>query len=88
MLALVIKQLKEQDISMEVTPGAKELLAEKGYDPAFGARPLRRTIQTMIEDPLSEKILQGEFNAGDIVQLDREGDEVVFKGAPVAVAPA
>ncbi|HAZ31811.1 MAG TPA: NDP-hexose 4-ketoreductase [Dehalococcoidia bacterium] len=85
MLFQVQTQLKEKEIGIEVTTEAKELLAEKGFDPTFGARPLRRTIQTMIEDPLSERILQGEFHAGDVVQLEREGDEIVFRSLAVAV---
>jgi len=80
MLAQVGIQLKEQGIGFDVTTEAKELLAEKGFDPTFGARPLRRTIQNMIEDPLSEKILQGEYHDGDTVHLDREGEEMVFTG--------
>ncbi len=89
MLDQVHLQLKEQEFSLEATAEAKELLAEKGFDPTFGARPLRRTIQTMIEDPLSEKILQGEFKAGDTIHLDREGDALVFKAeATVASSPA
>ncbi|MBT4512462.1 MAG: ATP-dependent Clp protease ATP-binding subunit, partial [Chloroflexi bacterium] len=89
MLDQVHLQLKEQEFSLEATAEAKGLLAEKGFDPTFGARPLRRTIQTMIEDPLSEKILQGEFKAGDTIHLDREGDGLVFKAeATVASSPA
>ncbi len=87
MLAQVQKQLKEQDIGFEVDTATKELLAEKGYDPQFGARPLRRTIQTMIEDPLSEKILQGEFGPDDTISLTRGEDEIIFQSVSVA-APA
>ncbi len=87
MIGQVQKQLKEQDIGFEVSQEVRELLAEKGYDPQFGARPLRRTIQTMIEDPLSEKILQGQFGIGDTMYLEREGDEIMFQSAPMP-APA
>ncbi len=86
MLAQVGEQLKEKDIGLEATLEAKELLAEKGYDPLFGARPLRRVIQTMVEDPLSEKLLAGEFQPGDVVWLDREGDQIVFHAATLARA--
>lgn len=86
MLAQVGEQLKEKDIRLEATREAKELLAEKGYDPLFGARPLRRVIQTMVEDPLSEKLLAGEFQSGDVVRLYREGDEIVFRAATLARA--
>ena len=86
MLAQVGEQLKEKDIGLEATLEAKELLAEKGYDPLFGARPLRRVIQTIVEDPLSEKLLAGEFQSGDVIRLDREGDEIVFHAATLARA--
>jgi ATP-dependent Clp protease ATP-binding subunit ClpC len=85
MLFQVQTQLREKEISLAVNMEAKELLAEKGFNPTFGARPLRRTIQTMIEDPLSERILRGEFHAGDVVHLEREGDELVFRSLAVAV---
>jgi len=61
MLAGVVKQLKEKGIKLEVTEAAKDLLGEKGYDEVFGARPLRRVIQNMIEDRLSETVLKGDF---------------------------
>jgi len=87
MLSQVQKQLREQEIGLETSQEVRELLAEKGYDPQFGARPLRRTIQTMIEDPLAEKILQGEFGMGDTINLEREGDEILFQAASMP-APA
>ncbi len=87
MLSQVHKQLQEQEIGFEVNKEARELLAEKGYDPVFGARPLRRTIQTMIEDTMAEKILQGEFGTGDTVHVSRQDDEITFEAASVA-APA
>ncbi|AOT03116.1 ATP-dependent Clp protease ATP-binding subunit [Arthrobacter sp. U41] len=68
------KRLKDKDMGIELTPAAKILLATRGYDPAMGARPLRRTIQREIEDQLSEKILFGEIHAGDIVVVDVEGE--------------
>ncbi len=66
-------RLKERDMGIELTQAAKELLAERGYDPALGARPLRRTIQREVEDALSEKILFGELRPGQIVVVDVEG---------------
>jgi ATP-dependent Clp protease ATP-binding subunit ClpC len=73
-------RLKDKDMGIELTNAAKVLLATRGYDPAMGARPLRRTIQREIEDQLSEKILFGEIKAGDIVVVDVEGsgDEAKF----------
>jgi ATP-dependent Clp protease ATP-binding subunit ClpC len=68
----VFTQLESQGLGMELTPAAKELLADKGYDPQFGARPLRRAIQRLIEDPLSEKILYKEFRAGETIIVDTE----------------
>ena len=74
------KRLKDKDMGIELTSAAKVLLATRGYDPAMGARPLRRTIQREIEDQLSERILFGELNAGDIVVVgvDGEGDDAKF----------
>jgi ATP-dependent Clp protease ATP-binding subunit ClpB len=55
------------------------LLAEKGYDPVYGARPLKRTIQRLIQDPLAVKILEGQFQEGDKVRIDADGDALVFE---------
>ncbi len=77
MLRPVRSQLIERGLGLAVSEEAKDLLAEKGYDEAFGARPLRRAIQTMVEDQLSEMLLRGEFEPGDTIYLDREGDEIV-----------
>ena len=68
-------QLEGQGLGLELTPNAKLLLAEKGYDPTLGARPLRRAIQQMIEDPLSERILWKEFRVGETIVVDTEPDE-------------
>jgi len=72
MLNRVDGQMKNKDMGLELTRSAKELLAERGYDSALGARPLRRTIQREIEDALSEKILFGELRPGQIVVVDTE----------------
>jgi ATP-dependent Clp protease ATP-binding subunit ClpC len=86
MIAKVDERLKDRDMSIELRPAAKELLAKRGYDPVLGARPLRRTIQREIEDSLSEKILFGELRPGNIVIVDTEGtgDDVkfTFTGVP------
>ncbi|HEX2240555.1 MAG TPA: ATP-dependent Clp protease ATP-binding subunit [Actinomycetota bacterium] len=77
----VAEQLESQDVEIELTDEAKGFLAGKGYDPALGARPLRRAIQRLLEDPLSEKILWKEFEAGDTilveVQTDDGGEQVI-----------
>jgi len=72
-------QLEAQGISLDLTNEAKLLLAKKGYDPSLGARPLRRAIQRMVEDPLSERILWKEFHAGEGILVDVEDDEIVFR---------
>jgi ATP-dependent Clp protease ATP-binding subunit ClpC len=83
MMKRVRDQLKAKDVDIELTDAAKNYLAEKGYDPALGARPLRRTIQRMVEDPLSEKLLWKEFKAGTTIIVDAHDDEIVFEGALV-----
>lgn len=76
MLKAVSKQLEEKGVRIEITEEAKDLIGEKGYDQVFGARPLRRVIQNMIEDPLSEKLLKGEFQSGDTIKIERENDQL------------
>ena len=71
-------RLAPQDIQLRVTPGAKTLLADKGFDQAYGARYLERTIQKMIEDPLAEEILQGRFGEGSRIRITKKGEELVF----------
>jgi ATP-dependent Clp protease ATP-binding subunit ClpC len=74
LMARIKAQLVEQQIELEITPEGKDYLVEKGFDPAFGARPLRRTIQNMIEDPLAEGMLQGRFYPGcKIIVVRSEG---------------
>ncbi|QDZ41987.1 ATP-dependent Clp protease ATP-binding subunit [Corynebacterium sp. sy039] len=73
LIARVDKALQQKDMSIELSAKAKNLLAKRGFDPVLGARPLRRTIQREIEDTLSEKILFGEFGAGEIIHVDVEG---------------
>jgi ATP-dependent Clp protease ATP-binding subunit ClpC len=75
----VREQLENQGIGLELTRAAKEYVANKGYEPTLGARPLRRAIQTYIEDPLSEKLLWKEFRVGETVIVDLEGEELTFR---------
>ena len=75
----VKKRLKEQDIQIAMDKDAKELLIEKGFDPVFGARPLKRIIQRFLEDPLAEEIIAGKFKAGSTVKISKKGNELVFK---------
>jgi ATP-dependent Clp protease ATP-binding subunit ClpC len=79
MIRRVSGQLEGQGFGFELTPAAKTLLADKGYDPTLGARPLRRAIQQLVEDPLSERILWKEFTVGETIIVDAEGDEIVFR---------
>jgi len=72
-------QLDSQGLGFELTNSAKLLLAKRGYDASLGARPLRRAIQRLVEDPLAEKILWKEFHAGDTIVVDAEGEDIVFR---------
>jgi ATP-dependent Clp protease ATP-binding subunit ClpB len=72
------RNLAERKLALDVTDGAKALIADKGYDPVYGARPLKRTIQRLIQDPLAVKILEGEFKEGDQVRIDARGDLLEF----------
>jgi ATP-dependent Clp protease ATP-binding subunit ClpC len=79
MMVRVEEQLKAKDVDIQLTEAAKNLLAEKGYDPSLGARPLRRTIQRMLEDPLSEKLLWKEYAAGQTIVVEVRDGEIVFE---------
>jgi ATP-dependent Clp protease ATP-binding subunit ClpC len=91
MLAKLDNRLRDRDMAIELTGHAKSFLAERGYDPVLGARPLRRTIQRDIEDPLSEKILFSEIKPGEIVVVDVAGEgadrSFTFRGEPKAELP-
>jgi len=95
MIARTATQLGAQGMGIEVTEGAKLLLADRGYDPTLGARPLRRAIQRLIEDPLSERLLWKEFRAGQIIRVDVEADpdkpgeeRLTFEGIEGFVPPS
>ncbi|MGH2346529.1 MAG: AAA family ATPase, partial [Chloroflexota bacterium] len=83
------KRLADRQLNLELTDAAKDLLADEGYDPVYGARPLKRALQRRVLDPLAQKMLRGEFHAGETVRLDvRDGDLVFLHEAPeVAVTP-
>ena len=83
MLSQVAKQLSEKGIKLDVTDAAKAFLVEKGYDEVYGARPLRRVIQNMVEDKLSDSLLRGTFRTGDTAIVDLENGEIVVHPAPV-----
>jgi ATP-dependent Clp protease ATP-binding subunit ClpB len=74
-------RLAERGLSIELTPAAKEFLAEAGWDPTYGARPLKRAIQRLVENPLAMRLLEGDFAEGDTVVVDAGDDELVFAKA-------
>ena len=76
--AILAKRLAERKITLELTANAKALIAKEGFDPAYGARPIKRTIQKRILDPLAQKMLSGEFREGDTVMVDAQNGEIVF----------
>ena len=83
-LSGLLKRLADRKIHLTLTPAAKDALVEEGYDPIYGARPLKRTIQRRILDPLALQVLEGAFGEGDHVVVDRGADGLVFtKGEPV-----
>ncbi len=84
----VVERVSERGVSVELTPKAREWLAQQGYDPAFGARPLKRALQKFVESPLSKQLLAGEFKPGStiVVDIDEKGENTTFKaGKPVKV---
>jgi len=87
MLDRVSKQIAQKGMDFEVTDAAKKFLAREGFDPQYGARPLRRAVQRLVEDPLSEEILLGKFNANDtvVVDMDEERGITFRKGAPLGL---
>jgi ATP-dependent Clp protease ATP-binding subunit ClpC len=87
MLKRVQEQLKAKDLDIELTEDAKTWLADKGYDPELGARPLRRTIQRQIEDALSERLLFNDFSAGQLIVVDIEDDAIVFRAVDAPDTP-
>ncbi|WP_433054874.1 ATP-dependent Clp protease ATP-binding subunit [Dactylosporangium sp. CS-033363] len=88
MIARIETQLRNKDMGLELTDNAKKFLANKGYDPVLGARPLRRTIQREIEDALSERILFNELRPGQIVVIDCEGDPAQFEKSKLVFSGA
>jgi len=82
-LTYISKQVEDKGMHLEVTEAAKDFLGAKGYDEAFGARPLRRLIQDTVEDKLSEAILDGTYTTGDTVVVDEQDGEIVIRLAEV-----
>ncbi len=80
-------RLAERKLSLELTDAAKDVLAEAGWDPAYGARPLKRALQRLVENPLAQRLLAGEFDEGDTIRVDVQNGELLFEraGTPAAV---
>ena len=74
----VVDRLKKQNITLKLSDDAVRKLADEGYDPVFGARPLKRAIQTLILDPLALEMLEGRFRDGDVIEGRLEGGRIVF----------
>jgi ATP-dependent Clp protease ATP-binding subunit ClpB len=87
-LARLRDRLAERGITLELTDAAKEALAEAGWDPAYGARPLKRAIQRFVENPLALRLLDGEFADGDTIRVDAEDGELTFEKTGAAVPAA
>ena len=86
MVSVIVKTIGEQGIKLEITDAAKNFLAEKGYDPNYGARPLRRVIQDEIEDRLSESLLHCDLKSGDTVEIDYDGEKIVTRATAGAAS--
>jgi ATP-dependent Clp protease ATP-binding subunit ClpB len=85
-LARLQKRLDERKLVLDVTPAARKLLIERGWDPVYGARPLKRTIQRMVQDPLALMLLEGKFSDGDVVDVNAKGGELTFAKAKARAA--
>jgi len=83
-LARLRERLAERRIELDVTDAAKEVLAEEGWDPAYGARPLKRAIQRLVENPLALRLLEGDFAEGNVVRVEADNGELVFQKAAAA----
>ena len=87
-LGLLAGRLEEQGVAVQLEPEALDLLAEAGYDPVYGARPLKRAIQQRIENPLAQRVLAGELSSGSVVRIDAKGGEVTFSALDAETSPS
>jgi len=87
-IGYVRERLREQGVLVELDASAKEFLVEKGFDPVFGARPLKRVIQRFVEDPLAEEVIARRFKSGSQVRVFRKGERLEFEGEEAAHPPA
>ena len=86
-VAKVTARIKDKEIILTLDAAAQEFLIEKGYDPTYGARPMRRAVERYLEDPMAEEIIRGSYKAGDTVQVTREGEKLSFKVSGAAAGP-
>jgi len=87
-LNYLVSRLAKRDLGFQISESAKEFLAEAGWDPQFGARPLKRAIQKLVEDPLARRVLEGAFTAGDVVYVDHDPDAgLTFTSRPKGEPP-
>jgi ATP-dependent Clp protease ATP-binding subunit ClpC len=77
-ISKVMQRLKARNIVLQLDEKAKDLLVSRGYDPQYGARPMRRAVERSLEDPLAEEILKGAFHEGEPIQVSAEGDRLTF----------
>jgi ATP-dependent Clp protease ATP-binding subunit ClpB len=87
-LARLRERLAERELALELTDAAKEAIGDAGWDPTYGARPLKRAIQRLLENPLALRLLEGEYTPGDTIRVDAQNNDLVFMraGAPAAAA--
>jgi ATP-dependent Clp protease ATP-binding subunit ClpB len=82
----LVKRLEDRKIRVDLTDRAKDLIIEEGYDPTYGARPLKRTIQRRVLDPLAIKVLEGQFREGDTVSIDVTAGDLTFTKVETGIA--
>jgi len=87
-VSILQRRLQERDISLQLTDAALDLLGESGFDPVYGARPLKRAIQNQLENPLAQAILAGRFGPGDAIQVDVQDGKLAFVPAEGDAASA
>jgi ATP-dependent Clp protease ATP-binding subunit ClpB len=80
------RRLADRGLELELTDAAKQAIAEAGWDPAYGARPLKRSIQRLLENPLAVRLLEGDFSPGDVILVDAQNGDVVFTRAAAMTA--
>jgi ATP-dependent Clp protease ATP-binding subunit ClpA len=85
LLAEVQRRLDERGIRIEMSDSAREWLSQEGFDPVYGARPLRRAVQRYVENPLSTRILAGEFGSGDVIRVDANSGTLTFAQVEAAL---